>query len=130
MIPPTCLPNWNKLPCVSGSASSLVPPSERPPLAELSPLVDDALAQHGIVPNELESLRYHNNAIYCVVAADAQRCVLRVTFESLQHEPPAYFIADHGPQTCPTSSARPSSPPSSCSITPSTSPRAPSWPST
>jgi Ser/Thr protein kinase RdoA (MazF antagonist) len=64
---------------VSFSPSSLEPPSARATLPELVPLVDAALEQYGIVATELESVRYYNNAIYRVVAADRQQYVLRVT---------------------------------------------------
>ncbi len=64
---------------MSESPPSLGPPPRRPTLAELSPLVDAALAQYGIVATELKSLRYYNNATYRVVAADGQPYVLRVT---------------------------------------------------
>jgi Ser/Thr protein kinase RdoA (MazF antagonist) len=64
---------------VSDSPSTLEPPSARPTLAELAPLVDAALEQYDIVPTRLESLRYYNNATYRVVGADRQQYALRVT---------------------------------------------------
>jgi len=45
----------------------------------LEPLARTALVQYGITADELQNLRYYNNATYRVVADDGRQFVLRVT---------------------------------------------------